>query len=213
MESWRLPPAHAMGLGAPYIEAAIGGKPQWGLLANALPVAAGIGVLCFALMFLLECYWFAAHVPVALKNSEVNAKAWMRFLASFYGGLSEEILTRLFLISGLAWTLGLVWRNNNGGVADGGFWLAIILAAVLFGLGHLPTTRAFTPLTPMITIRAVMLNGIAGIAFGWLFWQYGLEVAMMAHFTADVLIHLVGPLLIGQVYGANKTMEAIENEK
>ncbi len=190
----------ATGLGAPYIEAALAGRPDWGGLLNALPVALGLGLLSFVLMALCERFWFAPHVPLALRSSDANAPVWMRFLASFYGGMDEEILTRLFLVSGLAWLTGLVWHTGGGTPAKGAFWAAIILASVLFGLGHLPTTRAITPLTPMLVTRAVVLNGIAGVAFGWLFWQYGLETAMVGHFFADILLHVIGPVFSKSVY-------------
>ncbi len=35
------------------------------------------------------------------------------------------------------------------------------MAAILFGLGHLPATKAIVPLTTMIVVRAVVLNGLA----------------------------------------------------
>ncbi len=193
--------AHAIGLGAPYIEAALGGKPEWGLFVNILPIAFGIGALSFIIMALLERFWFAPHVPAVLRNSDVSAKIWMRFLASIYGGIDEEILTRLFLVSGIAWIISRVWRNPGGSPAVGAFWIAIILAAVLFGLGHLPATRTVVPLTRMLILRAVILNGVAGIAFGWLFWQYGLETAMVGHFCADILLHVLGPFFASRIYG------------
>jgi hypothetical protein len=68
-------------------------------------------------------------------------------------------------------------------------------SAILFGLGHLPATKAIVPLTPMIVVRAVVLKmALPGIAFGWLYWQYGLETAMVAHFSADILLHLISPM-------------------
>ncbi len=193
--------AHAIGLGAPYIEAALGGNLVSRPFVNVLPISIGIGALCFLVMALLERFWFAPHVPAALRSSDAKAKVWTRFLASFYGGIDEEILTRLFLVSGLAWVISRVWHNAGGVPADGALWMAIVLAAVLFGLGHLPATRGITPLTTMLVTRAVVLNGIAGIAFGWLFWQYGLEAAMVGHFCADILLHVMGPVFIKQVYG------------
>jgi membrane protease YdiL (CAAX protease family) len=203
----------AVGLGAPYIQAALSGKPAWGGLVNILPIALGLGLVTFGLMALCERLWFAPHVPKALRNSDANAPVWMRFLASFYGGIDEEILTRLFLVSGLAWIIGRVWRNASGIPTSGAFWVAIILASILFGLGHLPATRAITPLTGMLVTRAVVLNGIAGIAFGWLFWQYGLEAAMIGHFFADILLHVIGPAFIGHIYGgAAQTPEVTEGE-
>lgn len=41
--------------------------------------------------------------------------------------------------------------------------------------------------------RAIVLNGLAGVVFGWLFWQFGLVAAMVSHFTTDVVIHGILP--------------------
>ena len=192
--------AQSIGLGAPYIRAALAGEPVAHPFMSLLPLAIGLGVLSFATMALFERYVFGPHVPEALRTSDVKAKAWTRFLASFYGGMNEEMLFRLFMVSGLAWIFGRFWQNASGLPADGDYWTAIILSALIFGLGHLPTTRALTPLTPMLVIRAVVLNGIVGIACGWLYWKYGLEAAMVAHFSADILLHLASPLFASHVY-------------
>ena len=47
---------------------------------------------------------------------------------------------------------------------------------------------------PTVVVRTIALNAIAGIAFGWLFWKHGLEMAMLAHFSADIVLHVVAPL-------------------
>jgi membrane protease YdiL (CAAX protease family) len=122
-------------------------------------------VLSFVVIALLERFVFAPHLPEALRNSDVKAKAWTRFLVPFYGGIDEEILLRLFIVSGLAWILGRFWVNASGLPTNGAFWTAIILAAILFGLGHLPATKAIVPLTTMIVVRAVVLNGLARDSF------------------------------------------------
>ena len=75
-------------------------------------------------------------------------------------------------------------------------WTAIVITALLFGAGHLPTTAAMLPLTPLVVARALLLNGIGGIVFGWLYWKRDLLAAMLAHFSADVVLHVVTPLLI-----------------
>jgi membrane protease YdiL (CAAX protease family) len=36
-----------------------------------------------------------------------------------------------------------------------------------------------------------VLNGIIGVAAGYLFWRYGLEAAMIAHFCGDMMLHVV----------------------
>jgi hypothetical protein len=46
----------------------------------------------------------------------------------------------------------------------------------------------------MLVIRAITLNGVAGSAFGWLYWHCGLESAMLSHFCTDIFLHVVGPM-------------------
>jgi hypothetical protein len=33
--------------------------------------------------------------------------------------------------------------------------------------------------------------------FGWLYWRRGLEAAIVAHFAADLVLHVAAPLLPG----------------
>lgn len=42
----------------------------------------------------------------------------------------------------------------------------------------------------------VLLN-LSGILFGWLYCKHGLESAMVAHLSLDVVLHVVGELLMG----------------
>ena len=45
------------------------------------------------------------------------------------------------------------------------------------------------------SVGTLLLNGVAGVAFGWLYWKRGLEMAMLAHFSADIVLHVIAPLL------------------
>jgi membrane protease YdiL (CAAX protease family) len=121
---------------------------------------------------------------------------WKRFFAAFYGGIAEEILLRLFLVSLLVWIFGRIRRSKTPLSRSGLVWSAIAIAAILFGLGHLPATAAITELTPLVIARAIALNGIAGLVLGWLYWKRGLESAIIAHFTADIMILIVLPAIL-----------------
>jgi membrane protease YdiL (CAAX protease family) len=121
---------------------------------------------------------------------------WKRFLASFYGGIGEEILLRLFLLSMLVWIFGKITRSEAPLSRSGLVWTAIVVASIIFGLGHLPATSAITELTTLVVARAIVLNGIAGLVLGWLYWKRGLESAIIAHFTADLMILIVLPALL-----------------
>lgn len=80
--------------------------------------------------------------------------------------------------------------------SSGAFWSAITLVAVLFGLGHLPITAVITPLTQLVVVRAIVLNGLAGIAFGYLYWRHGLEAAMLGHMSAHLVMQAPGVILL-----------------
>jgi membrane protease YdiL (CAAX protease family) len=101
---------------------------------------------------------------------------------------------RLFLMSLLVWIISFAGRKKAVQVSSGVVWTAIVGAAILFGIGHLPFTATITALSPYIIARALLLNGAAGIIFGWLFWKKGLEAAMAAHFTADIFLFVILPL-------------------
>ncbi len=119
-------------------------------------------------------------------------------LGLFYGGIVEELLLRwgvMTLLVWLAWRLG---QRGQGAPRSALVWAAIILAAVLFGLGHLPALAGMVTLTPLIVFRTVLLNALGGLLFGWLFWRRNLETAMVAHAAGHVgffVINVVTALL------------------
>ncbi|OOG48016.1 CPBP family glutamic-type intramembrane protease [Rhodanobacter sp. C01] len=119
--------------------------------------------------------------------------AWRGALASFYGGIVEETECRLLLVSLFVWLLA--WCNRRQ-ARPWMFAVAIVLAALLFGAGHLPTAFAIGMAhAPLPIARIVLLNAMVGLVTGTLFWKYGLEHAMLAHFSADLVLHVGLPLV------------------
>ncbi len=179
--------AGRVGLGAPHLESAIRGEPIGERLRAMLPPAIALGLAVSVVVLFVEALVFLPQLPPALRGAGALPPLWSGFLASFYGGITEELLTRLFLVSLFAWLCSRV--ASGAGV----YWAAIVTSAILFGLGRLPTTARLVPLTPLVVARAVVLNGIPGLVFGWLFWRRGLEAAMVAHFSADLVVHVMEP--------------------
>jgi membrane protease YdiL (CAAX protease family) len=107
-------------------------------------------------------------------------------LGSFYGAIVEEILSRLFLMTVLVWILSKLPGINSAGV----FSVACLLSAVAFAAGHLPLAAQTAPLTRLMVTRVLVLNTFAGLVFGSVFWAYGLEHAMLAHFATDVVLQV-----------------------
>ena len=190
--------AGRIGLGLPILQAKLAGESVWPRVKAILPLSLLLGVTGSILIVLLDIYVFgpALRTELGAKASLVNIQgpqpaAWKGLLASFYGGVDEEVLLRLFLMSLLAWLGRFISRTASGQPTSTVFWLSNILAAALFGLGHLPATAMLLPLTPLVILRAVVLNGLLGVALGYLYWKHGLEAAIISHFSADLVLHVL----------------------
>ncbi|MFL0195304.1 CPBP family intramembrane glutamic endopeptidase [Clostridium sp. WILCCON 0269] len=120
---------------------------------------------------------------------------WKALLAPFYGGIAEEITFRMFLMTFFIWVSSKIKKTKEGHPTDIGIWLSIILSSVLFGLGHLGITSDLATITSAVILRAVLMNGVLGIIYGWLYWKKGLESAMIAHFSSDIVLHVITPLI------------------
>lgn len=181
-------------LGTPLLVAWTSGQRAAPGLLRALPLAALWGVLAAFVILFIDPKIFAPHLPHIAHPEAANPAAWKGFLASFYGGIDEEIFMRFGVMTLLVLGLGKIFHTAERYPTGVAFWLANIITAVLFGLGHLPATRILMPLTKLVVLRAVVLNGIPGVVFGVLYWKRGLESAMVSHFAADLILHVAAPL-------------------
>lgn len=194
--------ANRIGLGTPILEAWVRGESVASRVRAILPISVILGLIASLLILALDLYVFgpALEAELGSRGAALSGErsaapaAWQGFLASFYGGINEEILLRLGLMSFVAWLGRFLGKTADGRPAVAVFWTANLLAAVLFGLGHLPVTSLIVPLTPLVILRAVLLNGIGGVAFGYLYFTRGLESAMISHFTADLILHVLAVL-------------------
>ncbi len=180
------------GLDAPWLRAWVYRRRREPARRSRWWLAAVLGVLAAALVAGLS---LLGPQPAAEHAGTAAGWAWRGALASFYGGIVEEVQARLLLVSALVWLLA---RCNRRVTRPWMFVLAIALAALLFGAGHLPAAiAAGIADTPLLIARIVLLNAVAAVVFGGLFWKCGLEHAMLAHFCADLVLHVALPLAGG----------------
>jgi hypothetical protein len=110
-------------------------------------------------------------------------------LGVLYGGLTEEVLLRWGLMSLIVWATSRLSRracDAAGRPRHGVVWFGIAISAAVFAVGHLPALSESVELSGSIVARTLVLNGLAGLAYGWLFWRRSLESAMLAHATTHV---------------------------
>jgi membrane protease YdiL (CAAX protease family) len=180
-----------------YVAGAVGtGAPLWPALRRDVPLAFGVAMLAMAVVIPLDMA-FRPFMGDAWRRVEESGEPFGHPVAALvsgllYGGITEELMLRWGLMSLFAW---LAWRLAGRPAAGSRrtwvMWAAILASAVLFGVGHLPAVSTLVALTPVIVARTVLLNAIAGVAFGWLFWRRSLEAAMVAHASSNMLLFLV----------------------
>lgn len=190
--------ASAIGLGLPIVEAALRHEPTGKAIRGMLPISILLGAAAGLLLIGVDYLVFQPLLVAELGDKAPAVAAtvgrvgpWRALLASFYGAFNEEIFMRLCIMSLIAWLGHFIFKTAEGGPTQGVLWTANILTAVLFGVLHLPATSALMPLTPLVVTRAIIGNGIGGVVFGYLYMKRGLESAMTAHFSADVVLHVL----------------------
>jgi membrane protease YdiL (CAAX protease family) len=162
-------------------------KERW---LFALFLAIGLGSLC-GIFVILSDKAFNSLLPAAIQDIELPGSLPGLF-AALGAGINEEIWFRLGILTGL---VGLErWLLKQTQTSTGLFWAANVVSSLLFGAAHLPQFALMAGGFSFGVIGVVLLqNGVVGLTFGWLYWQWGLLAAMLAHIVADVVIHVLVP--------------------
>lgn len=182
-----------VGLDAPLLAQAVRARGWPDSRRAFVPPALVLGVAGALAVLLLDVVVFLPRIDGL---DPVTAPLWQRLLASIYGGVTEELLLRFGLFSLLAFALSRLTGDRHGHLpAPMVLWTVNVVVAVLFGLAHLPATAALVDITAIVVTRAVILNGLLGLAFGYLYWSRGLEAAIVAHFAADIVLQLAAGLV------------------
>lgn len=173
----------SLGLDAPYLRALLDRTPR--PTAHHFLRAAAIGLVGGATTAVLDAFVFMPMQPEAIRKAGESVARWKGLLASFYGGIGEEVLTRLFLMTLIVWIGSKLSRSPRI------FVVAAFVAALVFAAGHLPAAAQLAPLDAIVVTRVLVLNTGLGFVFGLIFWRWGLEHAMLAHFAADLVLHVI----------------------
>ncbi|MEM9926450.1 MAG: CPBP family glutamic-type intramembrane protease [Cyanobacteria bacterium P01_D01_bin.50] len=101
----------------------------------------------------------------------------------------EELLIRWGLMTFLIWLQWKIFQKGSGKPRSAFFVLGIIIAAAIFGIGHLPILFSLISQPTIFLITLVItLNMVVGVITGWLYWRKGLEAAMIAHMTFHIIL-------------------------
>lgn len=170
-------------LTVPTIESLIAKKPWKTIFKQQVKFGIFGGVIA-GLLIVITSYLFIPFLPqefLALQEKSELAII-TRFL---YGGITEEILVRFGILSLIAWIGSKIIGKTTNGV----YWVAILLAAIIFGLGHFPIVfNLVENPTTLLLFFILFANALGGLVFGWLYWKKGLESAIIAHIVTHIIM-------------------------
>jgi hypothetical protein len=129
-------------------------------------------------------------LPAALLNISYGAHAkdvWVdqtwEPLVAFVPGIAEEVWARLFLLT-LIYSL---LRSKSNKYHKRALVAAILIAAFIHSLAHLPSLMIFSPAAIQMLVAGILF----GVPMGLLFVKYGFEYAVGYHFFVDFVRFLV----------------------
>ncbi|MFQ5533782.1 MAG: type II CAAX prenyl endopeptidase Rce1 family protein [Sphingomonadales bacterium] len=150
--------------------------------ARAVLIGLGLGFMLYAIDWSLFRFVPNLHQAHGIELTVIKVD-WPDLIArTLYGGLSEEIMMRWGLMTVLAWVFLKLIPHR-----DAAMWTAVALAALIFGIGHLPALgQIVADVPPTLMARTVCLNFLGGMVFGYLFWKHNIEIAITAHAATHI---------------------------
>lgn len=171
-------------------------KDERHITKKPLLAAIIIAVIGGLALILPDLLIFGKYEPALLDMYAVKPTVPFLLATVTYGAVIEEVMLRLFMMSLVAFVLHLLFERKRDGVSMAVLVAANVTSALLFAAGHLPGNDMMFGLTPVIVLRCMLLNGVFGLAFGWLYRKFGLRYAMIAHGGCHVVSKLIWILFI-----------------
>lgn len=156
-----------------------------------LALCCSLAVAIFAAV--VDSVLFRSILPKAYVEYISGTAVVARIVLYMARSFNEDLLYRLFLMSGLVWVISERFLRNKGRpIPDWIFWGAITLsqAIPIYLSTHIPTRMAWNdgPYFLYVTIRYVM----PGLLWGFLYWRRGLITAQIGHACTHIFFQ---PLL------------------
>jgi hypothetical protein len=189
--------ARSVGLASPVTEAIAAGHDPWKPLRGQL-VPGVLGGILGGLGIILTAFISRLYLPPAVAEKSDAFTALLPLITRLlYGGITEELLLRWGFLTLIVWLGWRVLQKGQESPRPIFFVAAIVLSAVVFGLGHLPLAHMLFPNEGVgLTLFVISANSLFGLIAGFLYWKKGLESAILAHMVAHVVMYTASKVAV-----------------
>ena len=167
------------GYSAPLLEGLLGLDALSLNIGEALIAIAAVTLIAWAGHLIIYYVVARPRVPEKDMAKAEDLRFRMGLLARvLHGGAVEEVQFRWGLMSLLALLAGLALGEATAEAN----WAAVFGAALVYGLYQMSGSRQMGMGRGVGEFSLNVLDNLwVGVAFGWLFWQYGLYAAILSH--------------------------------
>ena len=151
---------------------------------GAIAVGAGVGVGIANLLVNYGLASFDAAIHQQMVTRWAETSSWSILVA---GPFLEEIVFRLLLLAGVAWILSRFTSDRRTI-----FHVALAFSALAFGITHIFYGGVDSPL---YVVGMAAKSTAGALAFGWIFWRWGLPYSIFCHCAANTIHLLLMPAL------------------
>jgi hypothetical protein len=156
-------------------------------LRHPVRVSFLIGAAVAVYVLFIDGFAFRSVLPTEYRAYFVEEGLTVRLIYFILRSFNECIIYQLFVGSTLVWIIGLVWRQADGRIAPGAYWLAMVFAHLL-NIYINVVAITVGPVTPLILTYDMLRFVAPGILWGILYWRYGLATADLAHISTHVFL-------------------------
>lgn len=176
-----------IGVGTPLLDDVLSGQPgSMQKLRKDVVVASLLGLIFGAVLLLTRAFTsdYLQELPAYGHRGVTGGLA-----VSIGAAIGEEVWFRLGVMTLLLWA----WTRLRGerSIQPIVAWSTIVLASVAFAMAHLPQLAYYGAMSAGAISGTIVGNAAVGILYGWCYWRRSLIAAMAAHFSVDLVIHVM----------------------
>lgn len=112
-----------------------------------------------------------------------------------YNGIGQEILLRWGIMTTIIYVLSSRGKELNHWI----YVVGIVFTSILYAFAQYNSASTLADFHFILVLRILLLNGLDGVLFGWLYYKFHFEAAVLSHVLVNVLI-ILGNILIVAIF-------------
>lgn len=110
----------------------------------------------------------------------------------FYSGVAQEMLLRWGVMTAIIYVLSTQGKR----ITEMHYYIGIVFTAVLYAFSQYNNIFGYVDLSFVLILRILLLSGLAGILYGWIYKTFHFEAAVLSHVLANTIIILANIFIV-----------------